>query len=517
MQKNLILFLHVLLCFFTIGFRSENAFATSPAIHKTPKPLWILTCKQYDKKPLAANIQNGAYDELIEEQINVEEKATYNHIITDIVSESGVQDNSQISVDFDPSYQRVDFHEIIVWRNNKPQNRLSIDACKILPQENELDKFIYNGTYSAKFILADIRRGDKIEYSYTVTGRNPILGNKFCRDVYLQGSNPIIHQYTTLLVPVARKLNTKSFNLRSLPKVSIFAGFKRYEWEDYQVPGALTNKFQPKWVNQYAHMQFSEYNTWGEVVDWALKINPVQTTFTGELATTITALKRQYRENKEGYFRAAVKLVQDEIRYMGIETGPYSHKANAPSAVYKQRYGDCKDKSLLLASILNANGIEAHIALLNTDLKDKIEDYIPSANLFDHAVIVAKVSRKEVWVDATISNQGGEGVNLYFPPYHKALVLKTGINGLANIKETKTGKITCLEKYKIKDETSAVKFDVITTYTLDQADEKRDEIASTGADKTEKNYLDYYSKVYNKIEVSDSIRIDDNQKKNQLT
>ena len=55
---------------------------------------------------------------------------------------------------------------------------------------------------------------------------------------------------------------------------------------------------------------------------------------------------------RQKYFRVAVNFVQNEIRYMGIETGKYSHKANSPEKVFKQRYGDCKDKSLLLASIL---------------------------------------------------------------------------------------------------------------------------------------------------------------------
>ncbi|MGZ3766494.1 MAG: DUF3857 domain-containing protein, partial [Mucilaginibacter sp.] len=517
MQKYLTLLFVPLFGLLIVSLSSEISFAATPVIHKEAKPSWILPCKNYDKRPSARNIQNGAYDVLVEEQINVEQQATYNHIIEEIVSESGVQNNSEISVSFDPSFERVDFHEIIIWRNNKPQDRLNLGAFKMLPEENEFDKFIYNGTYSAKYILSDIRKGDRIEYAYTIIGRNPIFNNKFCRSVYLQGANLIMHAYTTLLVSSKRKLNSKSFNQLSPPKISNAAGLKRYEWEDFQVPGPSTNKIEPKWFTQYAYVQFSDYSSWAEVVDWGLKINPLQTTFSGELADTVAKLKRQFGNDKEKYFRDAVTLVQDEVRYMGIETGPYSHKANAPARVFKQRYGDCKDKSLLLASILNAGGIEAHLALLNTDLQDKMENFIPSANLFDHAVVVAIINEKQVWVDATISNQGGRGADLYFPPYGKALILKAGNNSLTNIQQTPTGKITCLEKYKIKDEFSPVKFTVSTTYTLNQADEIREEIASAGLTQTEKNYLEYYSKSYNKIEAADSIKIKDDRAKNELT
>ena len=314
----------------------------------------------------------------------------------------------------------------------------------------------------------------------------------------------IVHQYTTLLFSTERKVNIKPFNLLSQPRISIVNNIKRYEWEDFQVPGALSNKYQPDWVNQYARVQVSDYNNWAEVVDWGLKINPIQTYFTGELADTIAKLKKQAGQDREKYFRSAVTFVQDEIRYMGIETGEYSNKANSPDKVFIQRYGDCKDKSLLLASILNAGGMEARLVLINTDLKDKIEDYIPSTALFNHAIVVANMNGKQVYIDATIGYQRGKGTELYFPPYREGLILKAGNTGLTKIKETKTGKIVCEEK-------------VTTIYTLNQADDIRDRLAEAGMAKTEKNYLDYYAKTFSKIEASDSIVIKDNQEKNELT
>jgi len=146
MQKNLNLLLRVVFSLVTTFFYANNVIASTPAIHVSRKPSWILPCKKYNQAPSSRDINNGAYDEFVEEQINVEEKAVYNHVITQIVSESGVQNNSDISISFNPAYERLDFHEIVIWRDNKPTSRLNVNEFKVLPNENEIEKFIYNGT-----------------------------------------------------------------------------------------------------------------------------------------------------------------------------------------------------------------------------------------------------------------------------------------------------------------------------------------------------------------------------------
>lgn len=514
MQKPLPNTLSIVLLLILLTLGGQKSYGITPIVHIAPKPTWISTCKPYDKKPSERSIADGAYDELVEEQINIEQKATYNHFITQIVSESGVQNNSEVSASFNPAYERLDFHEIIVWRNGKPQSRLNQAAFKVLAQEDEFEKFIYNGTYSAKLILWDIRKGDKIEYSYTITGRNPIFGDKFCRTVYLQGSGLIAHMYTTLLFSANRQVNIKSFNQLSPPKITTIGGLKRYEWEDYQMPGVISYKNQPSWLNLYSQVQVSDYATWAEVANWGARINPVQTRFTGDLAETIARLKSEAGIDKQKYFRAAVCLVQNEVRYMGIETGPYSNKANDPDKVFKNRYGDCKDKSLLLASILKADAIDANIAFVSTEIGSKLMDFLPSEALFNHAVVVAVMNGKPVWVDATMDMQGGKGTDIYFPSYGYGLILKQSTTGLAKILPSPAGKINYEERYTATEETAPVYLKSTTTYTLNEADDMRSYYASKSKAEIEKANLDYYSKKYNKIEATDTLIIKDNREKN---
>ena len=176
----------------TLIFGTSISDAQTPQVHIAPKPSWISSFKDYDKKPSARTIRDGYFYDLDERQIHVEQKAQYVHYIREIVSATGIQNGSEISVSFDPTYERLDFHQITVWRNGQPQDRLKLSAFKVLADEQEFSKFIYQGSYSANVILDDIRKGDKIEYAFTITGRNPIFNNHFASDIYLQSSSEII-------------------------------------------------------------------------------------------------------------------------------------------------------------------------------------------------------------------------------------------------------------------------------------------------------------------------------------
>src|SRR3546814_13646976 len=69
------------------------------------------------------------------------------------------------------------------------------------------------------------------------------------------------------------------------------------------------------------------------------------------------------------------RYIQDNIRYVGEEMGEGSYVPRRPALVLERGYGDCKDKSLLLAVALRRVGIDAVPALVSTspgfDLPDR--------------------------------------------------------------------------------------------------------------------------------------------------
>ncbi len=65
--------------------------------------------------------------------------------------------------------------------------------------------------------------------------------------------------------------------------------------------------------------------------------------------------------------RALAEFAQKEIRYVSIRIGIGGFQPHFAASVLANRYGDCKDKSTLLAALLQAVGIDSHFIIIHTD------------------------------------------------------------------------------------------------------------------------------------------------------
>jgi len=98
---------------------------------------------------------------------------------------------------------------------------------------------------------------------------------------------------------------------------------------------------------------------------------------------------------------AALRVVQDDVRYLfkGMENGNYTPQT--PETTWALRYGDCKAKSLLLATMLRELGVRADIMLVNASSGDALPDRLPGFSAFDHVIVRAQSGEREYWLDGT--------------------------------------------------------------------------------------------------------------------
>ena len=476
-----------------------------------PVPSWVRTVVPGDVEN-SQQTGTSSCQLLSDEQTKVGSNGSverYYHYVTRVDGASGLDDLSQLRFYFEPSYQQLVIHYVRIKRGNSSIDILRPSEIKIVQQEEELDQQLYNGTLAAVIFVNDLRIGDSVDYAYSINGENPVLGGRFTDTLYLADTEPIREHLIRLVIPSNRSLDIKNNNTKLTFTSQTIDRDTEYLWYDKNIAAVAKDDYTPIWFDPYPSISVSEFRNWSDVVQWALPFYQQSALRNRELLAKVEQWK-QASSSSEDRIITALRFVQDEIRYLGIELGRYSHQPTSPDQVFARRFGDCKDKSLLLSSILTAMDIDAVPVLINTRARATLDSWQPSPFAFDHVIVRATLNGKTYWFDPTISYQRGSLKNYYDPPYERALVLGDGGQALAQIPrpahESRT--ISIVESYT-GGNGLPVTLNVATTYRGADADEVRYGLSTESLAELSTEYLNYYADSMPSISANGLPKVDD--------
>ena len=306
-----------------------------------------------------------------------------------------------LSLAWNPSAGAPTVHAIKVHRGNETIDVLKSASFEILRREDQLEAAMLDGILTAVLRIPDLRVGDELEVAVTTPATDPTLGTNDSGLLMLspepapgrfrlglswdEGHKPNL-QTTSDLTPIAKKA-------------------ERAVRFDFDNPALLA---PPQGAPiRYAWQRIIEYSDFG---DWAAVSRQFAPLYAK--AATLPAgsplkeeAKRIAAANPDPLdrARAALKLVQQEVRYIyvGLDGGNLTPAAAAET--WQRRYGDCKGKTALLLALLTEMGIQAQPVLVNNSgADDGFDQRLPSPRLFDHVLVRAKIGGSDYWLDGTL-------------------------------------------------------------------------------------------------------------------
>jgi hypothetical protein len=472
--------------------------AAAAGLSQGPEPAWVL--------PLAPDLgtdsegidtSDGVHHLLSDVQVNglTDEAPTYTHRAWRVLGETGVQNGSTIRIAFDPSFEELIIHGVTVHRDGKRLQALDLDRVRLIQREERLDAQIYDGTVTALYFVESVQDGDVVEYSYTLSGMNPTFDGKWAAGFEVRWSVPLVEHHHRVVFPSSRPLLWRAHGTRIAPSVSESAGSTTLTWRQRDVPALHLESGIPEWEDAWPWVQLSEWRSWKDVASWGRELfEPVE-----GLPPDLSKLADDWR--REGsppseLARKALRLVQDEVRYLGIEFGPKAYRPSQPGTVHARRFGDCKDKSVLLVQLLRDLGL--------------------SPLLFDHAVVRLILDGRVHWLDATRLHERGPIERLSIPDWGWALVLAPRADDLVEVEPRDFRRTRIVETYESADYSTPVLFTVLTTYEGSDADAARALLAGNSREEVQRSYRNYYAGLWAGIEAVRPIEVEDDEVENVL-
>lgn len=319
---------------------------------------------------------------------------------------SSLSEIGQFGVTFFPAYQKLQLHRVAIIRSGAVMDRTATVNSRVLEREANLGNGVYGGAATVQLLLDDVRIGDTLWLTYTVEGENPVFGQRWASEFSWDSAQPIELRRLTVLHPKGRPLRWRQLgDYRKdvlVPQVDSAGGLTRIRFEGRAIEPV---DFEPSIPSSYfaaRMLQFSEYTDWQAVATWAGGLFPK-----AKPSPALKTLARQFANEAATEARASAALhwVQNQIRYFSVAIGENSHRPQAPDIVLKRRYGDCKDMTYLLISLLGELGIEAKPVLLAARAPAVIAKLAPTPTWFDHVIVQVTIGGSHYYLDPTRTGQ----------------------------------------------------------------------------------------------------------------
>lgn len=494
----------------SVSWASETGYSTG-------KPdAWVTeTTSPPVSVEASADAQNGVFYRLYDRQFNSidpENRSKYTKIEYEFTKRRGVQDRSTITIDYDPSYESIVLHHIGITRGANYIDKLAHTNIQVLRTESELDELFYNGTKTITAILDDIRVGDILSYSFTRKGSNPVYGNLIEHSAYTQHHIPMASASFRALIDSSTPITIRQRDTADNINISnsVTNGVREIKWSEQNLVPLKWIDDEPQWEEISPSFTVSSISNWNQIVDWALPKYIVAQSNAVELTDVAKFIQQNYRSEK-AQVGAALRWVQEEIRYFGIELGENSHNPSPPEETLARRFGDCKDVTVLLIALLNQLGIDSQPALVNSEGDLRSDKALYRLHAFDHVIVHLKLDGISHWIDPTRQNQLGALGEFYEPNYGAALIIAEGQTGLTQMSmQNSEYHMHVVEKYTVDifNEDHA-NLTVTTNRKGYSAEYFRGSVNNNGLNEISDDYVDYYRDLYNYLEVAADLQYEE--------
>jgi len=215
-------------------------------------------------------------------------------------------------------------------------------------------------------------------------------------DLFFNSTSPISDVSLTVKVP--KDFEFKYYTTQLSPDVSEDGDYNVYKWQVKDLDPYEPEYYTPPARVILSRVSYSSIGSWNELEEWFEGL--FSDAINKELVSSKVNEIIEGKTTKEEKTKAIYDWVRENIRYEESEFGFLTgYKPHTVDEILEYKFGDCKDQTVLLVSMLKAADIEAYPALLS--YRSIID--APSPQAFWHSVVFVPRDIGDLWLDPTCS------------------------------------------------------------------------------------------------------------------
>jgi tetratricopeptide (TPR) repeat protein len=269
-----------------------------------------------------------------------------------------------------------------------------------LPSPVAREAPVYSDFREKHITVPGLQPGQELEYSIVIRTEKPLIPNHFWTEYIFEKQAIVLEEQLEIDLPRERGIKLK--NLPGFEPVVSEEGDRRIcRWSsaNRKRESDSDKKKKPKTPKpELPDVELSTLSSWDEVGRWYWDLQKDRIAPTAAVRAKAEELVRD-KKTALAKIEALYDFVATNFHYISLSFGLGRYQPHAAGEILGNRYGDCKDKHTLLASLLESVGLHAYPALVNS--AREIDPDVPSPSQFDHVITVVPLGDAYVWMDTT--------------------------------------------------------------------------------------------------------------------
>lgn len=327
------------------------------------------------------------------------------HVVLAVLDDQAASDYSLIRVGFNSHYDAVELHSARLVDANGVEHTPSEDAVQIKTRDNGV---AYDDIRTLAFSLPAVSPGSFIEYHLKAHSVRPVIDGYWYDGAWLNlvqqigqriRIDPVRHSRYEVDLPADMAVRIGGTGERFRAGDRVVDGRRLLLWEAEDLAEIEIEPAMPRGLEVATKVEVSSIPDWQTIDRWAEAVYRVAAEPDSQIRELVASLVSPDMDARET-IRTLFYWVQQEVRYIGADLKRGGIVPHDASQVLENRYGDCKDQSVLLVAMLNAAGIQANPALINLGVDYTIDEDVPTLR-FNHMIVNVPLGDEQLFLDTS--------------------------------------------------------------------------------------------------------------------
>lgn len=326
-----------------------------------------------------------------------------------VQDDASVKSWSVLQFGFASSHEHVEIDYIRVRRADGTIVETPAADAQEMPAPITRDAPFYSDLKEKQIPVRSLRVGDRLEYKIRIVStRAEAPGHFWGEDSVFKPSQGMVVLDEVIELHAPKDAYLKVWSPKLPYTTPADPAEQVYRWQASQLhplagldKAAMHKLLEPEATDGLGKLQdiaWTNFHDWAEVGAWYRSMEGTRIQPDDEIQSRVKELIADKKTDEEKV-QALYNFVGPQVRYIGVAFGIGRYQPHEAADVLRNQYGDCKDKSTLLISMLAAAGIKADAALIGAGVRFNPD--VPSPSAFNHCITLVHLGDRTVWLDST--------------------------------------------------------------------------------------------------------------------